>query len=238
MRNGQVELRFQPQFSGRTGQIMGAEALARWQHPVLGEIGAGELFEMASNVGLVAELSRHMGDLALAEAAYWPKTLRVSINVTPQELNDPAFAHDLTLRMISNGIAPERVTLEITEETLLESLTASARALTAVAGTGVRIALDDFGAGFCNFNYLKRLPVHALKLDRSMVQGITRSERDMAVFRAILKLAEALEMETVAEGIETEGQRRAVVEEGCDAWQGFLWAEPIGAKQMRTLACV
>ena len=162
----------------------------------------------------------------------------MSVNVTPQELSDPAYASELTLQMVSVGIAPQRVVLEITEDTLLESLSASARALTAVAATGVRIALDDFGAGFCNFQYLKRLPLHALKLDRSMVQGITRSSRDLAVLRAILKLAEALEMETVAEGIETEGQRQAVIAEGCDAWQGYLWAEPIGAKQMRTLACV
>lgn len=238
MESGQIEVRFQPQFSSATGQMIAAEALARWQHPVLGEIGAAELFGMAERWGLVAQLSRHIVRKAIAEAAHWPSELALSVNITPDELADPAFASDLTLMLVENGFAPNRLTLEITEQTLLGNLNASARALTAVCAAGVRIALDDFGAGFCNFQYLKRLPVHAIKLDRSMVQGITRSQRDLEVLRAILRLAEALELKTVAEGIETEGQRQTVIAEGCDAWQGYLWAEPLGARQMRTLANV
>lgn len=238
MQTGQIEVRFQPQFSARYGVMVGAEALARWEHPVLGVIGALDLFAMAQRVGLVGELSRHTVQLAIAEASSWPSELRLSVNITPEELADPAFASDLTVLLLTHGFSPARLTLEITEQTLLGNLNASARALTAVAATGVRIALDDFGAGFCNFQYLKRLPINAIKLDRSMMHGITRSQRDLEVLRAILRLAEALELETVAEGIETEGQRQVVINEGCDAWQGYLWAEPLGARQMRTLANV
>ncbi|NVE93625.1 EAL domain-containing protein [Altererythrobacter lutimaris] len=238
MEAGQIELRFQPQFCAKSGAMLGAEALARWQHPVLGEIGAAELFSMAARCNLSGELSQHMVSLAVAAASEWPQELRLSVNITPDQLADPAFASELTLLLVSHGFAPSRLTLEITEQTLLGNLTASARALTAVAATGVRIALDDFGAGFCNFQYLKRLPVHAIKLDRSMMHGITRSQRDLEVLRAILRLAEALELETVAEGIETEGQRQVVIDEGCDAWQGYLWAEPLGVHQMYTLSKV
>ena len=238
MQTDQIEVRFQPQFCAKSGAMLGAEALARWQHPVLGEIGAADLFAMAAHCELVGELSQHMVRLAVSAASQWPADLRLSVNITPDQLADPAFASDLTLLLVTHGFAPARLTLEITEQTLLGNLTASARALTAVAGTGVRIALDDFGAGFCNFQYLKRLPVHTIKLDRSMMHGITRSQRDLEVLRAILRLAEALELETVAEGIETEGQRQVVIAEGCDAWQGYLWAEPLGANQMQTLAKV
>ena len=238
IKTGQVEVHFQPQFSTKTDAMVGAEALARWRHPVLGEINASDLFAMAERTGLVGELSRHIVSLAIAEAAHWPSELRLSVNTTPEELSDPAFASDLTLALVTSGLAPARLTLEITEQTLIGNLNASARALTAVAGTGVHIALDDFGAGFCNFQYLKRLPINTIKLDRSMVHGITRSKRDLEVLRAILRLAEALELQTIAEGIETEAQRKVVAEEGCDAWQGYLWAEPLGARQMHTLTKV
>lgn len=235
---GQIEVRFQPQFSAATGLMVGAEALARWQHPVLGEIGAVDLFAIAERSDEVGVLSWHIVGLAVQEAATWPSELNLSVNITPEEIANPAFASELTLMLVTSGIAPNRLTIEITEQTLLGNLNASARALTAIAATGVCIALDDFGAGFCNFEYLKRLPIKAIKLDRSMMSGITRSKRDLEVLRAILRLAEALDLQTIAEGIETEGQRQVAIAEGCDAWQGFLWAEPLGAKQMRTLANV
>ena len=138
--------------------------------------------------------------------------------------------------MLDEGFAPERLTLEITEQALVSELNRSAARLRHLADLGIRIALDDFGAGFCNFRYLKVLPLHSLKLDRTMIEGITDDARDLAVFRGIVAMARALDLKVVAEGIETEAQRDAVAREGCDAWQGFLGARPLEAAEFAELA--
>lgn len=234
----EIEMLFQPQFAASSGAMIGAEALARWHHPVLGEISARDLFAVAERGETVELLSRHVVALALREAASWRSDMRISVNITPEEIANPGFASQLESTAVQAGVLANRITIEITEDALLGDIERSAPALQVLADRGFRIALDDFGAGFCNFLYLKRLPVHSLKLDRTMLRGVTRGTRDLAVLRAMIALAEALELETVAEGIETEAQRQVIVEEGCTAWQGFLWAEPIGARQMRTLAGV
>jgi EAL domain-containing protein (putative c-di-GMP-specific phosphodiesterase class I) len=232
----EIEVLFQPQFACRDGRMVGAEALSRWQHPTLGEIGARDLFSIAEKAGLVAPLSRHVVAQALEQADSWPKHLTLSLNITPEEIAEPSFARDFASLVASSGIAPKRQTLEITEDVLLHDLNLAADALRVLHRAGFRIALDDFGAGFCNFRYLKMLPLDALKLDRSMVEGITSDARDLAVLRAIVSLAEALELDVIAEGIETEAQRQAIIAEGCTYWQGFLKAEPMRNAQMLEFA--
>lgn len=228
----EIEVLFQPQFSCENGRIVGAEALARWRHPTLGEIGARDLFAVAERAHLVAPLSRHIVAQALARAASWPVNLRLALNITPEEIAEPLFAEEFTSLVGISGIAPQRVTLEITEDVLLGDLKLAAAVLAKLRGNGIRVALDDFGAGFCNFHYLKQLPLDAIKLDRTMVVGICRDERDKAVLRAIVQLAQALKLEVVAEGIETEAQRDVVIAEGCTYWQGFLQAEPMRNEEM------
>jgi EAL domain-containing protein (putative c-di-GMP-specific phosphodiesterase class I) len=127
-------------------------------------------------------------------------------------------------------------TLEITEQALVTELDRSERQLERLVRCGIRIALDDFGAGFCNFHYLKRLPLQVLKLDRSMVQGTVDDERDLAVLRGILAMARALGLTVVAEGIETEEQRATIVREGCENWQGFLGGAPMNARDFSAFA--
>lgn len=236
LRLGQIEVRFQPQFACEDGRIVGAEALARWQHPSFGEIGARDLFDAAAKAGMAEELPRHVLSLAIAKAGDWPPGLRLSLNVTPKQLLSEGFLARITAELKDSGLDPKQVTLEITEELLLDDLDLAARRLAPLREMGIQIALDDFGAGFCNFDYLKRLPLDALKLDRSMVQGIASDERDLAVLRAIATLAQVLGLDVVAEGIETEEQRRAVVAEGCAYWQGFLGAEPLTREALIELA--
>lgn len=233
---GEIEVLYQPQFASSDGVMIGAEALARWQHPTLGEIGARDLFAIAEKAKLVAPVSRQIVAQALDQASSWPDHLRLSLNITPEEIAEKSFAQDFATNFGRSRIAPNRLTLEITEDVLLANLRLAGEALAALKKTGLRVALDDFGAGFCNFRYLKELPLDAIKLDRSMVIGITRDERDLAVLRAIVGLASALGLEVVAEGIETEAQRDVVVAEGCDYWQGFLRAEPMRNDEMLKLA--
>jgi EAL domain-containing protein (putative c-di-GMP-specific phosphodiesterase class I) len=159
----------------------------------------------------------------------------LSLNVTAADLAAADFAGTIIGALASTGFAPERLTLEITEQALVAELDRSAERLGELVALGVRVALDDFGAGFCNFRYLKKLPLHYLKLDRSMVQGIAEDRRDLEVLRGIVAMASALDLGVIAEGIETEAQRDAVVREGCQAWQGFLGGKPMTAAELDSL---
>ena len=231
----EIEIVFQPQYALADDRVIGAEALARWNHPRVGQIGAGALFAIAERAEHVAHLSRHIAERALAAATEWPADLRLSLNVTPADLASPGFARDFAALLDTTGFAADRLTLEITEQVLLGDLERSAAMLTALKQSGVRIALDDFGGGFCNFRYLKLLPLDTLKLDRSMIEGIEQDERDRAVLRAIVALARALDLSVVAEGIETEAQRAIAAGEGCALYQGFLRSAPIGPAEFLAL---
>jgi len=232
----EIEVLFQPQFSCVTGALVGAEALARWRHPTLGAIGARDLFAVAERAALVAPLSRHVVARALEDAATWPEALTLSLNITPEELGDPRFAADFAALIGRSEIAPQRLMLEITEDILLRNLAQAASALKALRGLGFRTALDDFGAGFCNFRYLRELPLDALKLDKAMVEGVPADATALAVLRAIVALGKALGLAVYAEGIEDEIQRAAITAEGCDFWQGFLRAQPMPSDSVVALA--
>lgn len=233
---GEIEMVYQPQYSLPGDELVGAEALARWQHPQLGRIGASALFAIAERADHVAPLSRHIAERALRDASVWPSTLRLSLNVTPADLAAASFTSELQALISQSGFAPERLTLEITEHVLLSELERSAAMLGELRGSGVQIALDDFGAGFCNFRYLQILPLDYLKLDRAMVEGIASAPKDMAVFRAIIAMAKALSLKTIAEGIETEEQRALIAREGCEFYQGFLRAAPMSGEEFGALA--
>ncbi|MGB7370370.1 EAL domain-containing protein [Erythrobacter sp.] len=232
----EIEVLFQPQFACADGSVVGAEALARWHHPTLGEIGARDLFAIAERAALVAPLSRHIVARALDDAARWPNTLGLSLNITPEELADPRFAADFAALIGESGIAPARLTLEITEDLLVRHVEQAGAALASLQRLGFRVALDDFGAGFCNFNYLRKLPLDAIKLDKTMVDGVPGDMKALAVLRAIITLAKTLELDIYGEGIESDVQRAAITAEGCDYWQGFLRAQPMPSEDMVTLS--
>jgi EAL domain-containing protein (putative c-di-GMP-specific phosphodiesterase class I)/GGDEF domain-containing protein len=231
----EIEILFQPQFASADDALVGAEALARWQHPSLGKVAAGALFAIAERADYLPQLSRHIATRALATGAKCTSNLRLSLNVTPADLSAGNFGTEFAELLAESGFQPKRLTLEITEQALLSDVERSAVELAKLVDLGVRIALDDFGAGFCNFRYLKLLPLHYLKLDRAMVDGIARDERDLAVLRAIVALAKALDLEVIAEGIESEEQRALIAAEGCAFYQGFLRAAPMTAREFGEL---
>ncbi len=233
---GRVEILFQPQFSCGEGKLVGAEALSRWHHPQLGRIGIDSLFDSAMRAGQAARLTRHIAERALAMAADWPNDLRLSLNITAMDLAEDDFAETILAAVAGAGFDPARLKLEITEQSLVADVELGAERLAVMAAAGIRIALDDFGAGFCNFRYLKRLPLHDIKLDRSMIEGITQDDRDLAVLRGIVALARALDLSVTAEGIETEAQRAIVAREGCAVWQGFFGARPMTADDFMAFA--
>jgi EAL domain-containing protein (putative c-di-GMP-specific phosphodiesterase class I)/GGDEF domain-containing protein len=238
----EIEILFQPQFSLADGSLTGAEALARWNHPRLGRIGAGALFALAERADQMAPLSQHIASRALALAARWPERLRLSLNVTSADLAVASYADVLSALIAASGFAPARLTLEVTEQALITDIGLARLSLERLAAEGVRMALDDFGAGFCNFRYLKLLPLHYLKLDRSMVEGLGAEDepgadgRDLAVLRGIVAMARALDLEVIAEGIEQPIQAEIAAREGCATMQGFLKARPMNAEEFLHLA--
>ena len=233
---GQIEVVYQPQFRCSDDRLSGAEALARWNHPELGRVGAGALFAIAERADHVAQLSAHIAQLALRGAQAWPMDLRLSLNITPNDLASADFSARFSALLKRLKFAPWRLTLEVTEQVLLTDVAHAAQTLGELAAQGIRIALDDFGAGFCNFRYLKLLPLHYLKLDRSMIDGTAGDSRDLAVLRAIIAMAGALDLQVIAEGVESETQRLLVAGEGCATYQGFLRAQPMSAHAFLALA--
>ncbi len=233
---GEIEVLFQPQFASDDSRIVGAEALSRWHHPHLGTIAGDQLFAVAAQGGLTEALSDKVGGTALETARHWAGGLQLSLNVTAPDVLATDFVSKIEAALTAFRFPGDRLTLEITEQILLADLGDTAAKLSQLTDLGVRIALDDFGAGFCNFDYLKRLPLHGLKLDRAMVQGIDTDPRDLVVFRGIVAMAKGLGLDVTAEGIERESQRSAVVREGCTSWQGFLGAEPISGAEFAASA--
>ena len=223
----EIEVLFQPQLRAVDSALAGAEALARWRHPEHGELGAEALFDIAERADYLAPLTRKIAETALGHARRWPSSLRLSLNITPTDLASVDFDRAFLSVVERSGFATDRLTLEITEQVLLGDLEVAAASLRTLKRAGLSVALDDFGAGFCNFRYLQTLPLDTLKLDRAMVENLAEREADRAVLRAIVAMARALDLSVTAEGVETEAQRRIVTEEGCDSWQGYLESPPL-----------
>lgn len=230
--DGEIALAFQPQASLTTGRVTGVEALARWQHPRLGPLGADRLFAAAAEAGIELALSDHIQRLVLAQVAAWPPALarlRVSLNLTPGDLARTRFAQTFLDHVDASGMPHGRLTVEITETGLMADLPAAAALLATLRAAGCRVAIDDFGTGYSSLAWLKTLPVDYLKLDKSLAQDIAGSERDRVVVRGAIDMARSLGIAVIAEGIETEQQRALLAEEGCATYQGFLLAEPMDA---------
>lgn len=226
----EVEILFQPQVSIATGAIVGAEALARWRHPELGPIGAEALFAAAARADHLVQLSAHVQERALREAAAWPDVLaglRLSINVTAEEMRRPSFAEALLARADGAGFPRGRLTIEVTESGLIEDLGDAAVLLSALRAGGCRVAIDDFGTGYSSLAYLKALPLDYLKIDKGLTQDIAGSPRDRVVVRGAIEMGRSLGLGVIAEGVETEPQLAALAEEGCTLYQGYLCSAPV-----------
>ncbi len=227
---GEIDVLFQPQAPIDGRHVTGVEALARWNHGRLGPLGADALFAAADRADLGIALSDHIQGLVLGRVARWPCSLsglRVSLNLTAGDLGRPGFAALFLDRVAASGVPFERLTVEITETGAIRNLETAADVLSALRVAGMRVALDDFGTGYSSLAYLTALPLDYLKLDKALVHGIEGTARHRGVVRAVMTLARSLELAVIAEGIETEAQRRALAQEGCTFYQGYLLAEPL-----------
>ena len=235
----EIEVVFQPQVEIANGNPVGVEALARWQHPDLGELGPDRLFDIAARSGTIAALSRHIQDRALALAAKWRPPLdglRLSVNVTSHDIAEQRFADDKLARLRSTGFPADRLTLEITEAGLIEDLNRAAQVLQGLREQGLHIAIDDFGTGYSSLAYLKALPVDTLKLDRAFTQDIAGCAKARIIVSSVIAMARDLGLTVIAEGVETEEQRALLAQQGVALCQGFLFAPAMSSKALANWA--
>ncbi|MFM9829156.1 MAG: putative bifunctional diguanylate cyclase/phosphodiesterase [Sphingomonas sp.] len=235
---GEIDIVFQPQVTVSTGQIVGVEALARWEHPRLGSLGAETLFAAAERADLVIGLSDHIQRIALDRAAAWPAslaTLRLAINLTAADIARPDFADIFIDRVDASGFARSRLTVEITEGGLIDDLGVAAGLLAALRAAGCRVAIDDFGTGYSSLAYLKALPLDYLKIDKKLAQDIAGGARDRIVVRGVIDMARSLGLSVVAEGVETAEQLDLLAKEGCQYYQGFLCAPAMSTTDLAVL---
>ncbi|HYM84907.1 MAG TPA: EAL domain-containing protein [Candidatus Dormibacteraeota bacterium] len=227
---------YQPIVSLRDGALVGMEALARWQHPTRGLLGPDAFIPAAEEFGLIVELGRWVLREACRQLKAWTAggevaaTLPMSVNVSASQLRDPAFVGDVVAALRSSGLDGSRLTLELTESMLIDDSDVVIERLNAIRALGVRIAIDDFGAGFSALGYLRRFPIDVLKIDRTFVRGMHENSADAAVIQAAIGVADTLGLETVAEGIERPEQRAALEDLGFDQGQGFLFSRPVEAE--------
>lgn len=234
-----LRLLFQPQVEVRTGAVLGAEALVRWQHDEYGSVPPAEFIPIAEQTGLIRGLSEWVLAEACRELAAWKAAGAaprfVTVNLSPLQLTDPDLVPLVREVLESNGLAPAELCLELTEGALMSSPERGIDALRALRALGVSIALDDFGTGHSSLGMLKSLPVDMLKIDRAFVVGLGTSEQDRAIVGAILGLADALGLHTVAEGVEKQDQADRLVELGCTVVQGWLYAPAVPGDELAAL---
>lgn len=216
---------FQPQFAMDDDRLIGAEALVRWQHPRLGEVGGTLLFTAAAAAGLERKLSRAVWTQALGAMAGWPDALayvRVALNLTAADLADPQMASELLAIAAEAGIAPARLTVEVTESAVIERLDVAAKSLGKLRAAGMHAALDDFGTGYSGLAWLRQLPVDYIKIDSGFARDAAGGTREQTVLRGVIDIALALDLDVLAEGVESTEQRDVLSGLGCRWYQGYL----------------
>ena len=223
----QFTLHFQPQMGLRNGEVMGFEALVRWQHSERGLVGPSEFIPVAEETGQIVPLGTWVLREACRQAARWPAHLRVAVNLSAVQFRSLSVIELVDQALAESGLSPDRLELEITESALIDDHEGAHDTLSALRTRGVRIAMDDFGTGYSSLAYLRRLPIDKLKIDGLFVRSLGSDPDAQAVVTAIISLARALRLETTAEGIESVEQLAMLKALGCDDVQGFLVARPM-----------
>lgn len=227
----QFVLFYQPKVNSHDGRIVGLEALVRWSHPTRGIIQPGEFIPLLEESGLILQVGTWALEQAAADFCIWAQEglapVRIAVNVSPIQLKHGDFIGDLERALRINKAGHAGIDIEVTEGVIVDDLEDCIRRLTAIRELGVRVAIDDFGTGYSSLRYLARLPIDTLKIDRSFVSMLTETPNDLAIVSAIIVLAHGLGLDVVAEGVETEEQRKFLRLLRCDQLQGFLFSKPV-----------
>jgi diguanylate cyclase (GGDEF)-like protein len=234
---GELTVHYQPVVRAAGEEISGFEALVRWNHPTRGPISPSKFVPLAEEAGLIGKIGEWVLRTSLEEAAHWPDHVRVAVNLSPLQFNDPTVSAMVGKHLAETGVRAERLELEITEGVFLAEGDSTDETFAKLKALGVRLALDDFGTGYSSLGYLKKAPFDKIKIDQSFVRGAaSATNRNAAIIRAIVTLAETLGMDTCAEGVETHDDLQLIRELGVSMVQGYIFGKPSPAEIARELA--
>lgn len=235
---GELAMHYQPQVSLEMGRIVGVEALMRWNHPQRGWVSPGVFIPIAEHSDLIHSLGEWAFLEACRQLEQWGMDadgLRMAVNVSARQFRSPDFTRAVAHAIEVSGVDPTRLALELTESVLVDDQRETARTLDSLKTVGVKVAVDDFGTGYSSLSYLSRLPIDCLKIDRAFLQRIPGERHDTAIVQAIISLADSMELDVIAEGIETEAQLSFLRDHGCREGQGFLFGRPVPADEIEHL---
>jgi diguanylate cyclase (GGDEF)-like protein len=234
--NDTLQLAYQPQVSDG-GQVTGVEALLRWHHPTRGPVSPAEFIPIAETSGLIVRCGAWVLDQACRQLKRWEndpaaRALSIAVNVSAQELLHPGFVGQVMDILRRTGADPRKLKLELTESSLVTDTEATVEKMKALKAVGISFSLDDFGTGFSSLSYLNRLPLDQLKIDRSFVFDIAKDAHAAVITRSVIALGQSLSLEVIAEGVESDAQRRFLSRHGCSIYQGFLFSRPVGIDEL------
>jgi diguanylate cyclase (GGDEF)-like protein len=232
---GAFELHYQPIVNLGSNEIVGCEALLRWNHPVRGMISPTEFIPVAEETGLILQIGDWVLTTACAEATNWPPAIKLAVNISPVQFRSHAFSLKVANALATTGLSASRLELEITEAVLIRDDEAALAMLRHLRAIGVRIALDDFGTGYSSLSYLQRFPFDKIKIDRCFVSDIAEAEGSSSIVQAVVNIARSRNMTTTAEGVETERQREMLLGFGCTEMQGYLFSPAMPVAKIRIL---
>jgi diguanylate cyclase (GGDEF)-like protein len=232
---GEFEVHYQPLVDLAANVVTGCEALLRWRHPNRGMISPAEFIPVAEETGLISEIGEWVLRQACMEAASWPAHISVAVNVSPVQFRSNTLALKVAAAIAESGLSPERLELEVTETVLISDDNEALTILHQLRDLGVLIALDDFGTGYSSLSYLHRFPFDKIKIDRSFVGDIGKTEDSSPIVQAVVQMAAARQIATTAEGVETESQREILRQLGCSQMQGFLFSPAVPASKLKQL---
>lgn len=233
VRRSEFELHYQPLLETHTQRLHGVEALLRWNHPTLGQLAPERFVSLLEDTGLILDVGTWVIRAACQQIMkFGDASPTVSVNVSMRQFHQPDFVGTVATIIRDTGIDTARLQFEVTESVLTDNVAATTAKLRALHALGIRIAIDDFGTGYCSLSYLKQFPLHAIKMDRSFIRDIATGNNDAAIATAIIALGHSLNMEVVAEGVETEAQLAYLRDRGCDFVQGFLYGQPMSASAL------
>ncbi len=230
LENEEFSLVYQPTFDLSDMSPTGVEALIRWNSPTRGTVQPDDFIPLLEETGLITQIGKWVLEEACRQGAAWRAAghmIGMAVNVSARQLDTDQLIGDIESALSGSGLAPEALTIEITETTLMRNADETARRLTTIKGLGVRIAIDDFGTGYSSLAHLQKFPVDALKIDRSFISGLTNKGEGEALIHTLVQLGKALSIETLAEGIEQTQELSLLRDERCDSGQGFLFARPL-----------
>ncbi|MEC7939760.1 MAG: EAL domain-containing protein [Pseudomonadota bacterium] len=234
VRNDDLMLYFQPKVCPLTHRWVGAEALLRWRHPVLGDISNETLIHMAEQNGLIFEVGSFVLRNAIEKTKEWSEYVedfKMAVNVSAVQLKNALFAEQVVHLLETYHLEPHFLELEVTESGLIADEVVAKNTLETLHDIGVTLSLDDFGTGYASFSYLKKFPFDAIKIDKSFIDQMLDSSEDSEIVRSIVQIAKKLELKVMIEGIESEVQEQFIIDEGCDVGQGYLYGRPMPSQE-------